>query len=365
MASSPFLANAVVEHHLIQLVENSEDENEVEAAELLLKSMYVDDILAVVESIQKGIKMAATISKIFKDMGMKATKYASNSSEVLATIPHEDLAPTTEKEFPSSPGSPELISKTTKVVGMSYDPERDVFTFKPYAKLLEKPIPMTKRGVSSIIPSIYDCSGHIAPYILKGKSILSRIWAYEKPVSPKLEEVTSHDKAEILLSQFEESERSPDTGKHPGYGSGGGSDEGEVDDSNNDSVHYQYKESEASYEENPSDPNMKSGDHDPSHVDKNCSGDCSTHSDVKPRSPDPNMKPDDDDSNDDSVHYQHQESHADGRKSPDMNQSEIPGPDETNSGQFNDFKDDPRYDHGSTDGSGGGSAKDFKANFKD
>ena len=79
VASSPFLANAVVEHHLIQLVKNSEDENEVEAAELLLKSMYVDDILALVESTQQGFKMTAMISKIVKNMGMKATKYASNS----------------------------------------------------------------------------------------------------------------------------------------------------------------------------------------------------------------------------------------------------------------------------------------------
>ena len=39
---------------------------------------------------------------------------------------------------------------------------------------------------------------------------MPRIWAYEKAVSPKLEEVTSHDKADILLSQFEESERSPE-----------------------------------------------------------------------------------------------------------------------------------------------------------
>ena len=64
---------------------------------------------------------------------------------------------------------------------------------------------MTKRGVSSIIPRIYDISGHITPYIRNGKSILSRIWAYEKAVSPKLEEVTSHDKADILLSHFKES----------------------------------------------------------------------------------------------------------------------------------------------------------------
>ena len=87
VACSPFLANAVVEHHLRQLVENSEDETEVEADELLLKSLYVDDVLAVVETIQQGIKMATTISKIFKNTRMKATKYASNSSEVLATIP--------------------------------------------------------------------------------------------------------------------------------------------------------------------------------------------------------------------------------------------------------------------------------------
>ena len=171
----------MVEHHLRQLVENFKDETEVEAAKLLLKSMYKDDILAVVEHIQQGIKMAATISKIFKDMGMKATKYASNSSEVLATIPQEDFAPTTQKEFPSSPSSPELISKTTKVVGMVYEPE-NMFLIKPYAELFETSIPMTRRGVSSIIPSICDISGHSPPYILKRKSILSRIWAYEKPV---------------------------------------------------------------------------------------------------------------------------------------------------------------------------------------
>ena len=71
---------------------------------------------------------------------------------------------------------------------------------------------------------------------------MSRIWAYEKPVNPyEIEEVTSHDKADILLSQFEESERSPDTGKHPGNGSGGGSDGGEVDNSNDNSVYYQYE----------------------------------------------------------------------------------------------------------------------------
>ena len=129
----------------------------------------------------------------------------------------------------------------------------------------------------------------------------------------KLEEVTSHDKAEIFLALFAESEKSPephggliknsgmqngkffclpkffrcpspnvrtpwnsilskssmetkptsiatDTGKHPGDGSGGGSDGGEVDDSNYDNVQYQY---EATASERPSIADNHEG---PSHV---------------------------------------------------------------------------------------------------
>ena len=45
ISSSPFLANAVVEHHLRQLVENSDDEDKTEAADLLLTSIYVDDVI--------------------------------------------------------------------------------------------------------------------------------------------------------------------------------------------------------------------------------------------------------------------------------------------------------------------------------
>ena len=48
--------------------------------------------------------------------------------------------------------------------------------------MLEKEIPSSKRGISSIIPSIFDVNGEIEPYILRGKVILSETWAYEKPI---------------------------------------------------------------------------------------------------------------------------------------------------------------------------------------
>ena len=167
---------------------------------------------------------------------------------------------------------------------------------------------MTKRGVSSIIPSIYDCSGHIALYILKGKSILSRIWAYEKVVSPKLEEVTSHDKAEILLAQFKESERSPDTGNHTKYQyeveSGKSNNAFEkprdtgIDDSPQDmkpepDVYYQYEAAGGKPPDPPvdMDPNMKS-------IFENMKSDDGplVYMNLND-SPNPNMKPDSPDPN--------------------------------------------------------------------
>ena len=103
VACALFLANAVAEHHLRQLVESSKDENEVEAAEHLLTSMYVHYEIGADDKFSKAIIMEAKISKMFKDMGMKATKYASNSSEVLATIPKEIFASPALKELPSTP----------------------------------------------------------------------------------------------------------------------------------------------------------------------------------------------------------------------------------------------------------------------
>ena len=52
-------------------------------------------------------------------MGMKATKFASNSSEVLATIPVDDMALTKSKELRSTDVSTDIVSKMTKVIGKS------------------------------------------------------------------------------------------------------------------------------------------------------------------------------------------------------------------------------------------------------
>ena len=66
-------------------------------------------------------------------------------------------------------------SKPTKVLGAMWDPSDDTLSFR-YSKLLDTKIEHTKRGISKIIPAIFDVNGEIAPFILRGKMILSMTW---------------------------------------------------------------------------------------------------------------------------------------------------------------------------------------------
>ena len=62
---------------------------------------------------------------------------------------------------------------------MCWSPKEDTLHYKSYDKLSEtKNPPKTKRGISSIVPSIYDPLGILQPYIIEGKMLLQSAWCY-------------------------------------------------------------------------------------------------------------------------------------------------------------------------------------------
>ena len=61
--------------------------------------MYVDDELEIADTTNQAICIAATISKSFKDMGMKGTKCGSNGSKLFARIPQYVLLKLLRKYF--------------------------------------------------------------------------------------------------------------------------------------------------------------------------------------------------------------------------------------------------------------------------
>ena len=58
---------------------------------------------------------------------------------------------------------------------MSWRPSEDILHYNNYANLYEEKAPKhSKRGISSIVPSIYDPTGLMQPYIVEGKILLQK-----------------------------------------------------------------------------------------------------------------------------------------------------------------------------------------------
>ena len=177
---SPFLAIYTVHHHLNQIIKKQPKLKQ--AAEFIKKYLYVDDLIGATDTIEEAIKLRSQIQEIFAMMKMRITKWNSNSATLLKTIPKEELSPYEEiKTENITFGDPDIISQTTKCLGMTFCPKTDVFNYNSYeelSKLEGKAIKMTKRGILSIIPRIWDPTGLLQPFILKGKLTLQQAWVY-------------------------------------------------------------------------------------------------------------------------------------------------------------------------------------------
>ena len=190
---SPFLAINTVHHHLGNVAKTHPELRK--AAQFIKDHLYVDDLLGAVDSVEEAIELRKQIQRIFSMMKMKITKWSSNTPSLLKTIPKEELSPHEEivpndtntesdkkEEENITFGDPDIISQTTKCLGMSWIPKSDIFDYHSYealSKIEGKALKLTKRGISSIIPRIYDPTGLLSPFILKGKLILQAAWVYK------------------------------------------------------------------------------------------------------------------------------------------------------------------------------------------
>ncbi|XDV54607.1 hypothetical protein PO909_022856, partial [Leuciscus waleckii] len=105
------------------------------AVNTILHHFYVDDCLVSVGSEEEAVSLRQELSALCAEGGFKLTKWVSNRRTVLATIPPE---------------------------------ERDSFKFK----IVLKTHPLTRRGILSMVSSIYDPLGFVAPVVLSAKKIL-------------------------------------------------------------------------------------------------------------------------------------------------------------------------------------------------
>lgn len=159
-ASSPSIAN-----YALQTTANNYKDTDTEAATVIRRNFYVDDCLLSVEDDDKAIRLVKSLVEGCAQGGFRLTKFISNSKQVLASIPESEASITVQDL--------DLQKDCTlqRALGIQWKLEDDKFGFT--VNTPNKP--MTRRGLLSIISSLYDPLGFLAPCILPAKKLLQEL----------------------------------------------------------------------------------------------------------------------------------------------------------------------------------------------
>ncbi|XP_014679127.1 PREDICTED: uncharacterized protein LOC106818975, partial [Priapulus caudatus] len=136
-----------------------------QAVQAILQDVYMDDLLKSVEGVPKGIELAKELVALTAMGGFRLHKWLSNAREVLAAIDSSELA-VREVDFDND----EVPNQRT--LGMSWDLLQDIFVFHADPKETN----MTKRGLVSIMCSVFDPCGYITPFIFRAKCLVQDLW---------------------------------------------------------------------------------------------------------------------------------------------------------------------------------------------
>ncbi|XP_050390455.1 uncharacterized protein LOC126809746 [Patella vulgata] len=160
--SSPGCSNFALK----QAAKDHEKDFGTVVSNFIQKDFYVDDGLTSVSSVSEAIDLISKSKELLLCCGIRLHKFLSNSAEVIESIPCHDRAEGVKNLDLTIDDLP-----TERALGIEWCIESDAFRFR--IKLSDKPL--TRRGILSIISSIYDPLGFISPLLLVGKQVLQEM----------------------------------------------------------------------------------------------------------------------------------------------------------------------------------------------
>ena len=164
--SSPCCANKA----LSMTAQDNERKYSPEVIRTVRRNFYVDDVLKSVPSTEQAVHLTSDLTKLLKEGGFRLTKFASNSREVLQSISPELRAnPLLDLDLDQLP--------LERALGVYWDAQSDTFKFKAS----QSGKPPTKRGVLSIVSSLFDPLGFLSPFVFSAKILLQELWRDKLP----------------------------------------------------------------------------------------------------------------------------------------------------------------------------------------
>ncbi|XP_036003015.1 uncharacterized protein LOC118566077 [Fundulus heteroclitus] len=136
------------------------------ASDFVEKNFYVDDGLTSVPSVKEAQELITETQALCKRGGLHLHKFNSNQGDALCHLAPSERATTTELLNLK----PDTICEG-HVLGIQWSIKTDTFKFNVNTKSQ----PPTRRSILSVISSLYDPLGFVAPFSLSGKSIVQEL----------------------------------------------------------------------------------------------------------------------------------------------------------------------------------------------
>ncbi len=143
---------------------------EQEAVDTVKKNMYVDDLMKSSGTVEKAIRLVEQLRELLSRGGFRLTKWCSNKREVLSAIPLKERAKSVANlEIEKLP--------TESTLGLKWNAEQDQFVWEISEEKMNaiNNKAITRRCVLSVIYSVFDPLGFIAPFTMKAKLLLQTL----------------------------------------------------------------------------------------------------------------------------------------------------------------------------------------------
>ena len=139
------------------------------AAPSVYNSFYVNDCLPGAETPDQAINLQRDLYALLQKGGFQLTKWRSNSSTVMTSIPSELHDPSHTKTINEGKDNP-----SPKALGIHWSTTQDKL-FVPTGTILDQES-TTKRTITSDIARTFDVPGWFAPSTVVMKILLQNLW---------------------------------------------------------------------------------------------------------------------------------------------------------------------------------------------
>ena len=152
---------SVCTYALQKTAKDNASDFEPHLVDTVLRDFYVDDCLKSVPADREAITIATELPRLLQRGGFRLHKWLSNSTEVLKAIPETERAAGVQQlNFQALP--------VERALGVLWDVNRDTFTYDK--KISDRPC--NRRGLLSVVSSIYDPMGFLTPFTIRGKKLV-------------------------------------------------------------------------------------------------------------------------------------------------------------------------------------------------